>query len=35
MKLHYILFLAWFVMFALWIGREFKQYNRRKDAERG
>jgi hypothetical protein len=30
-KVHHILFIVWAVVFALWLGRQFKEYNQRKD----
>jgi hypothetical protein len=30
-KVHHILFIAWGIVFAFWLARQFKEYNQRKD----
>jgi hypothetical protein len=30
-KVHHILFIAWVIVFAFWLARQFKAYNKRKD----
>lgn len=31
MKVHHILFIAWFIVFAFWIAKQFSAYNRDKE----
>lgn len=31
MKVHYILFFAWFIVFAFWLAGQFKNANRKYD----
>jgi hypothetical protein len=33
MKVYQILFIVWFIVFAMWLGKQFAEYNRRKDRE--
>jgi hypothetical protein len=30
LKVYEILFLLWFIVFAFWMGKQFKEWNRRK-----
>lgn len=31
MKVHHILFIAWGIVFAFWLFRQFSDYNRRRE----
>ncbi|MEY3251320.1 MAG: hypothetical protein RL227_293 [Pseudomonadota bacterium] len=33
MKVHHILFLAWFIVFAFWLAGQFKKSNRKYDQQ--
>ncbi len=34
MKVHHILFIAWFIVFAFWLAGQFKKSNRKFDQKR-
>jgi hypothetical protein len=31
LKVHHILFIGWFILFAFWIAKQFGEHNRRKE----
>jgi hypothetical protein len=31
MKVHHLLFIAWFIVFAFWLGRQFSKSNKKYD----
>jgi len=33
MKVHEILFIAWIIVFAFWLARQFAEYNKRRDKD--
>lgn len=33
MKVYQILFIIWVIVFAMWLAKQFADYNRRKDRE--
>ncbi len=35
MKVHQILFIAWGIVFAMWLLRQFTEHNKRKERDRG
>jgi hypothetical protein len=34
MEVHHLLFIAWFIVFAFWLGGQFKKSNRNYDHKR-
>ncbi len=34
MKVHHLLFIAWFIVFAFWMAGQFKKANRKYDSQR-
>jgi hypothetical protein len=35
MKVHHILFIAWFIVFAFWLAGQFRKANRKYDKRQG